>query len=281
MPYDLELLPPAPGATTRSAYLRFARREHAEMFIEDGDALMSAACDPDFKPVEEEKEGGKGEGEESEEGQQLAAQEEEDGEGETYCRAAFDPLFPVLVRPKRGDRLDVNQVLEACPHDSLPPSEAEVVEVQPGVSGVLLRFADPEAARQAKKALQESLDMSAELAWKPFSITVTNLPWEWDETDMQRVTHSEPYEVQLEQVPEMGATRATIAFFTRAEAEDAYTHLMSSGMDDIKTRKVPTIPAGPCQRLPCLLVRCRKPVSPPSCLLVLLYCRTGWCTASA
>jgi hypothetical protein len=188
MPYDIELLPPVTkDGATRSAYLRLAKEK------------TYSVCKGTMS--------------------NYAMQEQQ-----LYVRAAFQKVFPVVVR-KCADPLGLGEGLPVKPLD---------VDSIPGPGGdVVMRFAKADDARRAVTAINGRGAGQARLGWRDFRVSLAGLPGDLTEQGLRDLVQlTSPYEAVVE-----GGGRGAVAFLTKAEAEMAVSQLSGTGLD-LRMRKV-------------------------------------------
>ena len=236
MPYDIDLLPPAAGASTRSAYLRFAKPQQA------------AAC------VEAMK------------GYTLAKHD-------LQVRGAYEKLFPVVVEGKAGapapSPADLANLLRGKDKSTGFTSPVEDPEVLGEKGGPLVfRFSHLRKARAAMETLKGQAGVSVRPGWKAFTLEVANLPADLTEDEFKdMVSLTKPYEWILEPGPGK-SQRGRVSYFTKNEGQTAFEQLSGSPYQEIKMRKVSSLRSPRSLQKQCLPVRLLT-----SCLVLVV---TRW-----
>lgn len=264
MPYDLEMLPAVPGMQTRSAYLRFARRSLARRCVQDWETgkqvLEDHVIRDALKSVSETGEGLTQalvralNGKDLHRVQEILRLDGSDaqvvntvaelvGRISPYAglkaRSAHEPLFPVLVEVRAEQKEAAARLFTKLSNYEATMVDGDIVELGEGKVGLWLRYASPDAARAGLERIRTSEGLKAELAWRDFTLTLTQLPADFDREQLDRLLGSAvPYEVVMEPIEGSDRQRARVSFFTKTEAERFSANMAASGMDEVKIRKV-------------------------------------------
>lgn len=201
----MEFLPVIEGAESRSAYVRLPMPEPARecVGLMDGTTLGG-------RPIK--------------------------------VRSAWDRTFQVLFKDIPAS-CDKKQAIEALSAIKGVADVDVVASENPSGYSMVARFLN---ARKAKEFVNQYADAGFVLdgsripvsqSWTPFSLSVVNLPsWGADSDFIKSlVTPMKPYEFKVE---EGDSPSLSLSFATKEEAEQAASGLHSSGLEDIRIRKV-------------------------------------------